>query len=100
MANKRVLCDKTEVVLTVLGKNKAQIINLTYDQIVSIRFEPCREFRFFRRVPSERIVITTSKGEQPIIYTKVKEKKFFDEYKKDLKEFAENNRITFYDNLY
>lgn len=99
MANKRVLCDKTELVLTVPGKNKVSIENLTYEQIVSIRFEPCKEFRFFRMVPSERIVITTSKHEKPIIYTKQKEKKHFNEYKRDLKEFAENNRVTFYNNL-
>ncbi|NMA94560.1 MAG: hypothetical protein GX974_00795 [Clostridiales bacterium] len=99
MANKRILCDKTELVLTVVGKKRVSIVNLTYEQIVSIRFEPFKEFRFFRKVPSERISITTSKLGSPIVYTKYKEKKYFEEYKKELRKFAEDNRVTFYDDL-
>ena len=96
MANRRILCDKTELVLTIVGK-RVNILNLPYNQITSISIEPCKEFRFFRMVPSERIVIRTSKRPEPIVYTKYKEKKFFDEYKRELTEFAKNNRITFYD---
>jgi hypothetical protein len=98
MANKRILCDKTELVLTIVGKKKVDTINLTYNQITSITIEDCKEFRFFRTVPSERILIRTSKRPEPITYTKCKEKKFFDEYKQELTEFAKNNRITFYNN--
>ena len=98
MANRHILCDKTELVLTIIGKKRVNILNVPYNQITSISFEPCKEFRFFRMVPSERIIIRTSKRPEPIVYTKYKEKKFFDEYKQELAEFAKNNRITFYDN--
>lgn len=99
MAKKRILCDKTELVLTITDRKRISIANLSYEQIVSIRFEPYTEFRFFRRVPSERIVISTSKLELPITYTRYREKEYFDEYKKELRKFAQDNRITFYDNL-
>jgi hypothetical protein len=101
MAEKRVLCDKTEVVLKFndsTDKNKIKIANLAYDQITSITIEDFYEFRLFRKVPSERILVRTNRLQAPIIYTKKKDKQFFDEYKQDLAKFAKDNRITFYDN--
>ena len=96
MANKRILCDKTELVLMVLGKKKASVVNLTYEQIINIRVEPVKEFKLFRYVPSERIVIARKKGD-PIIYRKSQEKKYFEEYKQELKRFAADHRIVFHD---
>lgn len=99
MAQKRVLCDKTEMVLMVVGKKKVEAVNLRADQITNIRFEECKELKFFWLVPSERIVITSSKRGEPIVYTKMREKRYFEEYKKDMEKFAVENRITFYNNL-
>jgi hypothetical protein len=101
MAEKRVLCDKTELVLKFndhTDKNKIKIANLAYDQITSITIEDFEEFSLFRKVPSERILVRTNRLQAPIIYTKKKDKQFFDEYKQDLAKFAKDNRITFYDN--
>jgi hypothetical protein len=99
MAIRHVNCDKTEVILIYLYDKKYQRINLTYDKITHISFDKCTEFSFFRKVPSEKITIKTSKLENPIVYTKLKEKKYFDDYKKELAAFAKANRITFYNNL-
>jgi len=74
-------------------------LNLKYNQISRIQFDPCREFRIFRFVPSEKISIYTPKRGEPLIYTKLKEKAFFEQYKQELAKFAKDNRVTFTDNL-
>lgn len=99
MALRHIFCDKTELVLMVETKKKVQPLNVTYDQIIRIQFEPCKEFRFFRFVPSEKIQIMTRKREQPVEYTMYKEKQYFGEYKKELEKFARENKITFINNL-
>jgi len=99
MAVKRIYCDKSEIVLYVVGKNKVQSMNVTYDRIVNVRFEKCKEFQWFRFVPSEKICITVSGRGEPVEYTKMKEKKFFKEYKMELEEFCKRNRVTFYKNI-
>lgn len=97
MAKKHLFVDKTEIVAVVLGKKKAFTHNLRYDQISSIKFEKCKEFRLFRLVPSEKIVITSPKLPNPVEFMKYKEKQYFEEYKKELGKFAKDNRITFHD---
>ncbi len=99
LASRRIYCDKTELVLVVVGKNRVSTVNLKYDEIVSIRFQRCKEVRFFWPVSSERIVITTRKSDKPFIYTKYREKKFFNEYKQGLAKFAKENNVTFYNEL-
>ena len=99
MASRRIMCDKTEIILFIGGKKKVNSLNLTYDQIISITFESCKVFRLFKRVPSKKITIRTSKRGEPIIYNRYKEKKYFEEYKQELEKFCRENRITFYDNL-
>ena len=99
MAVEHVMCDKTELVLVVLEKKKAVTLNVRYDEIQSIRFQPCKEFKFLSKVDSEKIVIATSKYPKPVVYTKRKEKKYFEKYKTELEKFAKNNNITFYNDL-
>ena len=99
MATKSILTDKIEIVLMVPDDKGVKPLNLTYDQISRIQFDPCTEFRFFKRVPSEKITITTGKYSKPIVYTKLKHKKYFEEYKKSLEEFAADNRVTLVNNL-
>ncbi|WP_105615440.1 hypothetical protein [Vallitalea okinawensis] len=99
MKGRRILLDKTELVLIVAGKKEVKTLNLTYEDIQAIIFEPCREFRYFNVVSSERIVINTSQSSHPILYPKLKNKKYFEEYKQGLTRFAISNRITFHNNL-
>jgi hypothetical protein len=99
MSTKEIYFDQTEIVLTIEGKNKVTTLNVTYDQIVHIKFDPCMERKFFRKIPSEKIEIMVKKRQLPIIYTKLKSKKYFEEYKNELEKFSINNRITFFNNL-
>jgi hypothetical protein len=99
MAGRHIICDKTEVILNYLDDKKYKVINLTYDQITRISFEACKEFSLFHWVPSEKITIVTKKVENSIVYTKLKHKNLFEEYKKELARFAKDNRITFYNSL-
>ncbi len=99
MAVKSIQADKTELVLMVEGKKKYEVLNVTFDQITRIQIRPTEVFSFFKKVPSEEIVIVTRKKSEPLVYKKHKEKKFFDEYKRELEEFAKNNRVTFINNL-
>ncbi len=100
MARKHIFCEKTELVLIIIAGNGAFPMNLTYDQIVRIQFEPCTERKFlFFKVPSQKIVIVTRKNERPVEYFYSKEKQFFEEYKMELEKFARNNRVSFTNNL-
>ena len=99
MANPRILFDKTEVVLIIIGKKKAQQMNLTYNNFISVSFEPCKEVKFIFPVKSQRIVLRTNKSGTPIIYTRGKEKAFFDSYLEGWRKFCKDNRITLYDRL-
>ena len=100
MSRKRILCDKTEIVIIVQGKKKADVVHLKYDQIRSIlldRYEK-RSFIFFRK-ETERIVLTTTRRNEPYFYLKSGEGRYFEEYKAALRKFAADNQITFYDYL-
>lgn len=98
MADKKhIYFDKTEIMMMFLDGNQYQTINLTYDKIIRIQFDKCTEKKFFRKVPSERIQIVTNCRNKPIEYTKMREKKYFDEYKQGLAKFAKDNRISFID---
>lgn len=99
MAGRHIICDKTEIILNYQDNKKYKVINLTYDQITRISFEPCTEFKLFRRVPSEKITIVTKKVENPIVYTKLKHQNLFEAYKEELAKFAKDNRITFFNSL-
>lgn len=99
MAQRHVFFDKTELVLAFPQGKKFKTLNLSYDQITRIQFDKCTEFSLFRKVPSEKITIVTPKRGEPIVYTKMKEKKFFEEYKAGFEKFAKDNRITFVNNL-
>ena len=100
MAARHLVCDKTEIIVSIALKNKYKILNLTYEDVVRIQFDEIAERKMvFQKVPSEKITIVTGKHNAPIVYTKMKEKKFWDEYKKGLEKFATSNNITFVDNL-
>ena len=102
MAKRKIAFDETEVIMaTVLkqefGKEKAKIINATYDQFLKISIVPIEERRFIKLVPSEKIVIKLKKYGQNFEYTKMQNKEFYDEYKEGFRNFAKKNRIDFVD---
>mgnify|MGYP007002412265 CR=1 FL=1 len=98
MAVKNMYFDKTEMVVMVPAGKKIINLNLSYDQISRIQIDPCTEISFFRKVPSEKITIITSKHANPIVFTKCKNKKFYEEYKAGITKFASDNRVTFSNN--
>lgn len=97
-ARRQINFDKTELVLGFAAGKKYQVLNLNYSDIVRIQFDPMSEMRFFRKLPSEKITVVTGKRAEPIVYTKLKNEKFWDEYKASFTKFANNNHITFTDN--
>jgi hypothetical protein len=102
VAKEHLLFDKTEIVAMVMVKNeraqkRAQMVNLKYDKIVSISIKPHEEKTLFGKKPSELIEIVVSGRSEPIVYTKLKEIKFWEGYKQGLEIFARENRISFTD---
>jgi hypothetical protein len=92
--------DKTEIVLGVTGGRQLQVLNLTYDKIVSIAFDKAKmKLPFFRTKESDAIIITVRGREFPVMYYREKEKQLFDEYLAGMETFAKDNRITFYNKL-
>ena len=99
MANKLVIFDKSEIVLFVPTNNNYITYNLVSSDILRIQFDKITE-RKFGIIPqeSEKISIVTSKNPDGIVYTKGKNKKFYDEYKAEFTEYAKQNNITLLDN--
>ena len=102
MAKRKVMFDTTEVVAATvfkdeMGKETPKILNLTYDQFLKISFVPCEERKLFKTVPSEKIVLQLKKYGQPVEYTMMKNKEFYQEYKEGFRKFAQDNRIDLID---
>ena len=94
LAREHILVDKTELVLIVPSKNSVSVVNLTYDQIVSITIEKYTERSLFRSFESERILIKSRKADAPYVYNMNKEKQHFNTYKASLIEFAKRNHVS------
>ena len=104
MGKRMITFDTTEVVAMVeikgdgeFKKAQTRILSMTYDKFTKIIFEPCTEWKFFKKVPSEKIVIKLKAMRQPIEFTKMKNKEFYEEYKEGFRVFAAKNRIDLYD---
>ncbi len=102
MAKRKIEFDTTEVVLATvfkndMGKEIPKILNLPYDQFLKIFFVPCEERKLFKAVPSEKIVLQIKKYAQPIEFTMMKNKEFYQDYKEGFRKFAEYNRIDLID---
>ena len=97
MAKVRMVFDKTEMIVSYKDGNAYSTMNLQYSDVINIKIDKCVEGKLFFKKDSERIDITTRKREQPFTYFKHAESPNFDGYKKELEDFAKNNRITFYD---
>ena len=97
MKHDKILYDKTEIIVVDETGKRPALLNLTYDKIVSIAFDNCKEG--VMKKPSEKISITVRGKEVPLVYYKGKEKEKFDKYKEILTKFAKDNKISFYNNL-
>ena len=95
MPIRRVFFDKTEVVCGFLAGKRYRTVNLSYDDIQRIQFSSIFERSFFRKIPSEQISVVTGKAPTPIVYKKSENKSYWDEYKRGFTKFAEQNSITF-----
>lgn len=96
MALRRIYPDKTSIVFMYEDGNSFKKVELSYNDIISIRFDEIKEKKLLLIwSDSEQIVITTGKLPKPIVYTKNRNKKFFDIYKQELRKFAKDNFITF-----
>ena len=99
MAQRRVYVDKTEVVFMVPKKNKVVRECLAARDIVRIQFhKSTTKFLGFLSLTTESIEVVSGKLGAPIVYKKNQNKKYFDEYKRDLAKFAKDNTVTFMDN--
>ena len=100
MAVRRIFVDKTELVLMVPKKNKVVRKSLTSGEIARIQFDK-QETKLFGifNIETEAIKIVSGKLGAPIVYKKSQNKKYFDEYKRELEKFAKDNFVTFADNV-
>jgi len=100
MAVRRIFVDKTELVLMVPKKNKVVRKSLTSGEIARIQFDK-QETKLFGifNIETEVIKIVSGKLGAPIVYKKSQNKKYFDEYKRELEKFAKDNFVTFADNV-
>lgn len=93
MASRKVFVDKTEIVV-MLAKSASSVVPFNYNDIQTIRVEPTLERNWFRKVPSERIVIKPKDGDTVII-KKSKHLEMFDTYKEEIEAFAKNHKLTY-----
>ena len=99
MANRRIYIDKTEIVFMVPAKKKMVRHCLSAKEISRIQFDKSEsKFLGFIKMQSESISVASGKLGAPLVYKKSQNKKFFDEYKRDLEKFAKDNMVTFADN--
>ena len=95
-----ILIDKAEVIFFVPTKNKPKRYSLMASDINRIQFDKCVTKSLFGLIKKETESINVFAGKlgAPIVYIKDEHKKLFDEYKRDLEEYAKKNYITFADN--
>ena len=98
MAQRRIYVDKTEVLFFVPAKNKSVRRSLTASDIVRIQFDKSvTKILGFIKKETETITVVSGKLAAPIVFDRNQNKKYFDEYKRELENFAKQNYITFTD---
>jgi len=95
MAAKRdLMFDKTEIIVVDRGGGRPQVLNLTYDKIISIQFDKATARKLFSSIPTEKISITIRGRENPTVLFKHTQADFWEEYKAGIEKFTKDNRIT------
>ncbi len=99
MAERQIYVDKSEIVLLVPAKNKMKRYNLAAGDVNRIQFDKsANKILGFIKSETETITVTSGKVGTPMVYKKNQNKKYFDEYKRELERFAKDNYVTFADN--
>ena len=115
MAKADILFDKTEFVLRMADK-QAMTMNIRADQITTITFQPTKQKKLFKKIPSEVMLIKMKGGAGPgggpggpgggggndgLPITKEslenKEKGSWDKAKQQMLKFAKDNNITLHE---
>lgn len=101
MSNKeeKIMCDAGEMVVIDESSSRRAMLRIVYHQVIHIAFDPCKETKFFRELPSEKITINLKNREEPLVYYKAKDKEHWENYKAQLRKFCKDNRVSLYDNL-
>ena len=94
MARPRIMCDKTELVLIDVTSRSASVHNLQFDEVTRIQFGTRRELSWFRLVETDSIEIHSRKRIEPFIFSRRRNRQLFDQYRTDLRRFAERNSVT------
>lgn len=98
MAESRLNCDKNAIVFLTKANEEDKQLTFSYDQIARIQIDKFAEKKLLRKVPSEKIEIFIKNRNTPLIFTKLKDKDFFEGYKKDLIRFSKDNKVALIDN--
>lgn len=94
MAVRHLLVDKTEIMMMIPQKKKFITRNAVYKDIRQVEFKKFDERHLvFLKKPSEKITITFNTGIPPVVFTYLKEKKYFAEYKSELERFCKDNKV-------
>ncbi|TYQ18211.1 UNVERIFIED_CONTAM: hypothetical protein Cloal_0632 [Acetivibrio alkalicellulosi] len=98
MKNDRLItCNRDWTGITVLDK-KGHHVYLDYLQIEEIRFGYYTISRLFSKKATEKIEIHAKGLKSPIILTKPMDWEHFDQYKREIIKFANDNKIAILDN--
>jgi len=92
----RIYTDDAEI--TILIEDSS--VNLSYSKVKKIVFTEEKRRKFFVWPKTEECIkIFSRERPNPFVFYKSSSKKFFEEYKDKLKEFARNNRVNLVDEL-
>ena len=102
MNKPKIMFDKTEIVAnaTVIGemnKKSQRLLRLSAESFSQILFIPCTERKFFRKIDSEKIVLSLRNLARPVEYTKKDNAVFFESYKESFAKFAKDNGVLLID---
>lgn len=98
MASPKIMFDKTEIVAKAIvvnetNKKKAKLLRLSADSFSKISFVPCKARKLFKKVDSEKIVLTLRGYARPVEYSKKTNAAFYDSYKDGFAKFAKDNNV-------
>lgn len=96
MKTRLVSCDREWTSLTIIDKHGKPIV-LGYNDIDKIKLGYHTEKKLFSKKTTEKIEFVLRRNGQSIILTKVMDWDYFDQYKKEVIKFANDNKISIID---
>ena len=89
-----IFTDKAELILLLKARVGREPRNIAADQVQSIRFSKVKGGLFKKEM---RQITIVAKGVGTIEYDESTHKQYFDSYVENLRKFAKENNVTFYD---